>query len=128
MATSHDRGRRRMTNSNVGLQQMRGPLRGKAAVREHVPKKLLDFFDHDMLYERFLFDHVIPRDRESQTRRYFLDRVLLNMGPKKPIGEDENRSEIPCRVLVMLQVMFKPNVVVPEFNNPVLGNAMVGLM
>ncbi len=30
---------------------------------EHVPKKLLDFFEFDMLqlleYERFLFDHVI---------------------------------------------------------------------
>ncbi len=36
---------------------------------EHVPKKLLDFFDKDMLqlfeFERFLFDHVIPRDREA---------------------------------------------------------------
>jgi hypothetical protein len=36
---------------------------------EHVPKKLLDFFDQDMLqlfeFERFLFDHVIPRDREA---------------------------------------------------------------
>jgi hypothetical protein len=35
---------------------------------EHVPKKLLDFFDQDMLkvieIERFLFDHVIP-DREA---------------------------------------------------------------
>ena len=53
---------------------------------------------------------------------------MLNMGPKKPIGEDENSSEIPCRMLVMLQVMFKPNVVEPEFGNPVLGNAMVGFM
>ena len=36
---------------------------------EHVPKKLLDFFDQDMLqvfdFERFLVDHVIPRDRET---------------------------------------------------------------
>ena len=36
---------------------------------EHVPKKLLDFFDQDMLQlfdpERFLVDHVIPRDRET---------------------------------------------------------------
>ncbi len=36
---------------------------------EHVPKKLLDFFDQDLLrlidIERFLFDHVIPRDREA---------------------------------------------------------------
>ena len=36
---------------------------------EHVPKKLLDFFDQDMLqlleFERFLPDHVIPRDREA---------------------------------------------------------------
>jgi hypothetical protein len=36
---------------------------------EHVPKKLLDFFDEDMLqlfdFERFPIDHVIPRDREA---------------------------------------------------------------
>jgi hypothetical protein len=36
---------------------------------EHVSKKLLDFFHQDMLQlfevERFLFDHVIPRDREA---------------------------------------------------------------
>jgi hypothetical protein len=36
---------------------------------EHVPKKLLDFFDQDMLQlidiERFLFDHMIPCDRET---------------------------------------------------------------
>jgi len=36
---------------------------------EHVPNKLLDFFDQDMLqlfeFERFIFDHVIPRDREA---------------------------------------------------------------
>ncbi len=36
---------------------------------EHVPKKLLDFFDKDMLqlfeFELFLFDHVFPRDREA---------------------------------------------------------------
>ncbi|MGH6853002.1 MAG: hypothetical protein ACREDJ_07380 [Methylocella sp.] len=36
---------------------------------ENVPKKLRDFFDKDMLQlfeiERFLFDHVIPRDREA---------------------------------------------------------------
>ncbi len=35
----------------------------------HVPKKLLDFFDQDMLQviglERFPFDHVILRDREA---------------------------------------------------------------
>ena len=45
----------------------------KAFIREwrlgHVPKKLLDFFDKDMLQllesERFLFDHVIPRDGEA---------------------------------------------------------------
>jgi hypothetical protein len=33
---------------------------------EHAAKKLLDFFDFDMLilfeFERFHFDHVIPRD------------------------------------------------------------------
>jgi hypothetical protein len=42
---------------------------GVFAALEHVPKKLLDFFDKDMLhlfeFERFLFDHVIPRDREA---------------------------------------------------------------
>jgi hypothetical protein len=36
---------------------------------EHVPKKLLDVFDQDMLQlfdsEWFLVDHVIPRDREA---------------------------------------------------------------
>jgi hypothetical protein len=39
------------------------------ATLEHVPKKLLDFFDQDMLqlidFERFLFDHMIPCDREA---------------------------------------------------------------
>jgi uncharacterized Zn finger protein len=39
------------------------------ALPEHVPKKLLEFFDQDMLQlfdpERFLVDHVIPRDRET---------------------------------------------------------------
>jgi hypothetical protein len=37
---------------------------------EHIPEKLLDFFDSDMLQifevERFLFDQVIPRDREAR--------------------------------------------------------------
>lgn len=36
---------------------------------EHVPKKLIDFFDKDMLqhfdFEQFLFDHMIPRDQEA---------------------------------------------------------------
>jgi hypothetical protein len=36
---------------------------------EHIPKKLLDFFDEDMLqlfkFERSLFDHMIPGDREA---------------------------------------------------------------
>jgi hypothetical protein len=36
---------------------------------EHVPKKLLDFFDEDMLQliesGRFLFDQMIPSDREA---------------------------------------------------------------
>jgi hypothetical protein len=36
---------------------------------ERVPKKLLDFFDQDMLqlfeFERFLFDHVIPRGGQA---------------------------------------------------------------
>jgi hypothetical protein len=53
---------------------------------------------------------------------------FLNFGPEKHIGEDENRSEIPFRPLVMKQVMFPPHVVVPEFGNPVLGNTMVGFM
>ncbi len=37
---------------------------------EDVPKKLLDFFDSDMLqifeFERFLFDHVIRGDRQAR--------------------------------------------------------------
>jgi hypothetical protein len=36
---------------------------------EHVRKKLLGFFDSGMLqlfdFERFLFDHVISREREA---------------------------------------------------------------
>jgi hypothetical protein len=36
---------------------------------EHVPKKLIDFFDKNMLQlfesERFLFDQMIPSDREA---------------------------------------------------------------
>jgi hypothetical protein len=35
---------------------------------------------------------------------------LLNFGPEKHVGEDENRSEIPFRPLVMKQVMFPPHV------------------
>jgi hypothetical protein len=39
---------------------------------EHGPKKLLDFFDSDMLeifgFERFLFDRVISRDWEALYR------------------------------------------------------------
>src|ERR1700736_4565154 len=39
---------------------------------EHGPKSLLDFFDQDMLQltdvERFLFDHMIPCDREALER------------------------------------------------------------
>ena len=36
---------------------------------EHVPKKFIDFFDQNMLQvfesERFLFDQMIPSDREA---------------------------------------------------------------
>ena len=36
---------------------------------EQVPKKLLDFFDKDLLqgvdFERFLVDHVVPCDRQG---------------------------------------------------------------
>jgi hypothetical protein len=36
---------------------------------EHVPKKLVDFFEQNMLqlfdFERFLFDQVIPHDRKA---------------------------------------------------------------
>jgi hypothetical protein len=68
-------------NRNIGapppiLDLQRGSLVRNAArfansgtLLEHVPKKLLDFFDKDMLqffeFERFLIDHVIPRDREA---------------------------------------------------------------
>ena len=42
-----------------------GPAVSRQRALEHVPKKLRDFFDKDMLQlfeiERFLFDHVIPR-------------------------------------------------------------------
>ena len=38
------------------------------------PEKLLDIFDSDMLqifeFERFLFDHVEPRDREALSATY----------------------------------------------------------
>ena len=48
---------------------------------EPVPKKLHDFVDKNMLQlfeiERFLFDHVIPRDREALSPR-------LSMAMKKP--------------------------------------------
>ncbi|MGH6846502.1 MAG: hypothetical protein ACREC0_03395 [Methylocella sp.] len=36
---------------------------------EHVPKNLIDFFDQNMLhlieFERFIFDQMIPSDREA---------------------------------------------------------------
>ena len=39
------------------------------AALEHVPKKLLDFFDSDMLqlsdFERVLIDQMIPFDRDA---------------------------------------------------------------
>jgi hypothetical protein len=42
---------------------------GQKAKLEHVPKKLIDFFDQNMLqlidFERFLFDQMIPSDREA---------------------------------------------------------------
>ena len=38
-------------------------------VLEHVPKKMLDVFNENMLqlfeFERFLFDSVMPHDRET---------------------------------------------------------------
>jgi hypothetical protein len=40
---------------------------------EHVPKKVIDFFDSNMLpifeFELFLPDHAIPRDREALSLR-----------------------------------------------------------
>jgi hypothetical protein len=46
----------------VKIHQIRHPL-------DHVPKKLIDFFDQNMLqlfdFERFLFDPMIPSDREA---------------------------------------------------------------
>jgi hypothetical protein len=49
--------------------QFRGsPHKGKQW-REDVPKKLIDFFDHNILqlfdFERFLSDQVIPPDRKA---------------------------------------------------------------
>jgi Transposase, Mutator family len=42
---------------------------GRREVLEHVPKKLLDFFDQDMLqlfdFERVLIDQTIPFDRDT---------------------------------------------------------------
>ena len=44
----------------------------ESAQLEHAPKKLLESFDQDMLQlidiERFLFDHMIPCDREAHPR------------------------------------------------------------
>ncbi|HEY8031278.1 MAG TPA: hypothetical protein VIF02_02580 [Methylocella sp.] len=77
-------------------------------------------------------DRVRPRFQTAAvlvlTRCSFLDRLFLNMGTEKPIGKDKNRSEIPFRLFMMKQVMFAPNAVKRELGNPVLGNAMVGLM
>jgi hypothetical protein len=51
-----------------GFCRRRGSAPAFAAL-EPVPKKLIDFFGSDMLqlfeFERFLFDHVIPRDWEA---------------------------------------------------------------
>jgi hypothetical protein len=56
----------------LALSVIRGGVESTRSQRhpsEHVPKKLLDFLDQGMLqlfdFERFLFDHVIPRDREA---------------------------------------------------------------
>jgi hypothetical protein len=51
------------TRTNARLSPSLGPL------LELVPKKLLDFLDQNMLQffgsERFLFDQMIPFDREA---------------------------------------------------------------
>jgi hypothetical protein len=47
-----------------GAPSSAGSARFRKPRLEPVPKKLIDFFDSDML-ERFLFDRVIPRDREA---------------------------------------------------------------
>jgi hypothetical protein len=48
---------------------MRAENRFPLFAQEHVPKKLTDFFDQNMLQlvelERFLFDQMIPSDREA---------------------------------------------------------------
>jgi hypothetical protein len=69
-----------------------------------------------------------PKKKYLREAPQVLDRLSLNFGPEKHVGVDKNRSEVPFRVLVMKQVMFTPNVVVPEFGNPGLGNTMVGFM
>jgi len=44
-------------------------LKRSASALEHVPKKLLDFFDSDMLqlfdFERDLIDQMIPLERDA---------------------------------------------------------------
>jgi hypothetical protein len=56
---------------NEPRHEVSRPAAGKSSFisLEHVPKKLLDFFDKDMLqlfeFKLLLFDHVIPRDREA---------------------------------------------------------------
>jgi hypothetical protein len=59
------------TSASTDAPHLKDPKKQPIETRqlEHVPKKLLAFFDKDMLqlfeFERFLFDHLIPGDRES---------------------------------------------------------------
>ncbi|MDQ6703076.1 MAG: hypothetical protein M3Z96_08260 [Pseudomonadota bacterium] len=55
-----------------GMKRAKVALARKRATVSMSLKKLLGFFDADMLqlfdFERVLFDHMIPRDREALVR------------------------------------------------------------
>jgi hypothetical protein len=69
-------------NARSGVRDKRSPCESRAPAGppyEHVPKKLLAFFDSDMLqifeFERFLFDHV-KRDLGASACRCLQRRAV----------------------------------------------------